>query len=101
MNAYEKINAMITARLIERIEATNTLPWKKPWTSVSLMPKNLVTQKNYRGVNGFLLHMLGYASPYFLSMKQVNAMGGKVRRGIPFEIDPSQIFAEGECLVSD
>ena len=59
MNAYEKINSMITARLIERIEATNQLPWKKPWTSISLMPKNLITQKNYRGVNVFLLHMLG------------------------------------------
>jgi antirestriction protein ArdC len=81
MNAYTKINEMITARLIERIEATNSLPWKKPWTSISLMPKNLITQKNYRGVNVFLLHMLGYASPYFLSMKQVNAMGGKVRKG--------------------
>jgi hypothetical protein len=31
MNAYQKINSMITARLIERIEATNQLPWKKPW----------------------------------------------------------------------
>jgi len=81
MNAYQKINQMITTRLVERIEATNTLPWKKPWTSISLMPKNLVTHKNYRGVNVFLLHMLGYASPYFLSMKQVNAMGGKVRKG--------------------
>jgi len=29
MNAYWKINEMITARLIERIEATGTLPWKK------------------------------------------------------------------------
>jgi antirestriction protein ArdC len=45
--------------IIERIEATNTLPWKKPWTSISLMPKNLITGKNYRGVNVFLLHMLG------------------------------------------
>jgi len=81
MNAYRKINEMITARLVERIEATNQLPWKKPWTSVSLMPKNLVTQKNYRGVNVFLLHMLGFASPYFLSMKQVNQLGGKVRKG--------------------
>ena len=81
MNAYQKINEMITARLIERIEATGSLPWKKPWTSVSLMPKNLVSGKNYRGVNVFLLHALGYASPYFLSMKQVNAMGGKVRKG--------------------
>jgi antirestriction protein ArdC len=81
MSAYQKINEMITARLIERIEATGELPWKKPWTSISLMPRNLVTQKNYRGVNVFLLHMLGYASPFFLSMKQVNAMGGKVRKG--------------------
>ncbi|VGO13402.1 DNA primase TraC [Pontiella desulfatans] len=81
MSAYQKINEMITARLIERIEATGELPWKKPWTSVSLMPKNLVTGKNYRGVNVFLLHMLGYANPCFLSMKQVNAMGGKVRKG--------------------
>ena len=81
MSAYQKINKMITARLIERIKATGSLPWKKPWTSVSLMPKNLITGKNYRGVNVFLLHMLGYASPYFLSMKQVNALGGKVRKG--------------------
>ena len=29
----------------------------------------------------FLLHMLGYTSPYFLSMKQVNQLGGKVRKG--------------------
>ena len=81
MSAYSKINEMITARLVERIEATNQLPWKKPWTSMSLMPRNLVTKKNYRGVNVFLLHMLGYTSPYYLSMKQVNAMGGKVRKG--------------------
>jgi antirestriction protein ArdC len=67
--------------MIARINETNQLPWKKSWTSISLMPKNLVTQNNYRGVNVFLLHMLGYASPYFLSMKQVNAMGGKVRKG--------------------
>lgn len=81
MNAYQKINEMITRRMIDRINETGTLPWKKPWTSVSLMPKNLVTGKNYRGVNVFLLHMLGFASPHFLSMKQVNALGGKVRKG--------------------
>jgi antirestriction protein ArdC len=80
-NGFKKINEMITQSMIARIEATNQLPWKKPWTSVSLMPKNLITGKNYRGVNVFLLHALGYSSPYFLSMKQVNAMGGKVRKG--------------------
>ncbi len=81
MSAYEKINQMITDRLIQRIEATGELPWKKPWTSVSMMPRNLVTKKNYRGVNVFLLHAMGYASPYFLSFRQVTEMGGRVRKG--------------------
>jgi antirestriction protein ArdC len=62
MNAYQKINEMITARLIERIEATNTLPWKKPWKSIILMSRNLRTQKNDQGVSLFLLHMPGYTS---------------------------------------
>lgn len=81
MSAFEKINRMITERMISRISETGELPWKKPWTSASMMPRNLVTGKKYRGVNIFLLHMLGYASPYFLSMKQVNALGGRVRKG--------------------
>jgi antirestriction protein ArdC len=81
MNAYQKINTMITQRMIDRINETRILPWKKPWTSVSQMPRNLLTQKNYRGVNVFLLHALGYASPYFLSFKQVTELGGKVRKG--------------------
>lgn len=81
MSAYEKINRMITDRMIDRIKSTGELPWKKPWTSFSLMPRNLVSKKNYRGVNVFLLHALGYNSPYFLSFKQVTAMGGKIRKG--------------------
>jgi antirestriction protein ArdC len=81
MSAYQKINEMITARLIERMASSGELPWKKPWTSLSLMPRNLITKKPYRGVNVFLLHMMGYASPYFLSFKQVMALGGKVRKG--------------------
>jgi len=59
MSAYEKINQMITDRLIQRIEATGELPWKEPWTSISMMPLNLVTQKNYSGVDVFSWHSLG------------------------------------------
>jgi len=75
------INKMITDRLIGRIRATKTLPWKKPWSSPNLVPKNLVSKKNYRGVNAFLLHAMGYESPYWLTMKQANALGGKIRKG--------------------
>jgi antirestriction protein ArdC len=81
MNAYQKINEMITQRMIDRITETGTLPWKKPWTCASMLPRNLVSKKSYRGVNVFLLHSLGYASPYFLSFRQVTELGGKVRKG--------------------
>ena len=43
--------------------------------------KTLISRKPYRGVNTFLLHMMGYAQPFFLTMKQVNGLGGHVRKG--------------------
>ena len=75
------INQMITDRLIERIKTTGLLPWKKPWKSPNEVPRSLITHKPYRGINAFLLHAMGYASPCWLTMNQVNALGGKVRRG--------------------
>lgn len=75
------INQMITDRIIERIKTTGTLPWKKPWKSPCEVPRNLVTHKQYRGINAFLLHAMGYVSPCWLTMNQVNALKGKVRRG--------------------
>lgn len=75
------INQMITDRIIERIKTTGLVPWKKPWTSPDGVPRSLITRKPYRGVNAFLLHAMGYASPCWLTMNQVNALGGKVRKG--------------------
>ena len=80
-NARNKINEMITQKMIERISATGTLPWRKPWVSQDARPQNLVSRKPYRGVNAFLLHMMGYAQPYFLTMKQANQLGAKIRKG--------------------
>ncbi len=76
-----KINEMITQRMIERIQATGAIPWHKPWASQQARPQNLISRKPYRGVNAFLLHMMGYAQPFFLTMKQVNELGGRVRKG--------------------
>jgi len=75
------INRMITDRIIERIRSTGTLPWKKPWKSPADVPRNLVSHKPYRGINAFLLHAMGYVSPCWLTLNQVNGLGGRVRRG--------------------
>lgn len=65
--------------LIAQLEA-GTVPWRKPWTSVG-MPRNLVSQKEYRGINVFLLAMQNYASPYWLTFKQAAKLGGTIMKG--------------------
>jgi len=45
------------------------------------MPKNLVSKKEYRGINIFLLGCQEYSSPYWLTFKQAADKGGHVRKG--------------------
>ncbi len=59
---------IITERVLAQLEA-GTVPWRKPWNGKAGMPKNLVSRKEYRGINVFLLHSLGYESPYFLTFR--------------------------------
>src|SRR5208282_497251 len=65
--------------LIAQLEA-GTVPWRKPWTSAG-MPRNLVSQKEYRGINVFLLAMQNRVSPYWLTFNQANKLGGSIMKG--------------------
>jgi antirestriction protein ArdC len=65
--------------LIAQLEA-GTVPWRKPWTSIG-MPRNLVSQKEYRGINVFLLAMQNYPSPYWLTFNQAKQLGGSIQKG--------------------
>jgi antirestriction protein ArdC len=73
------VYSIITERIIEKLEA-GTIPWHKPWRSVGA-PRNLVSKKLYRGVNVWLLTAQGYTSPYWATMRQINELGGQVRKG--------------------
>jgi antirestriction protein ArdC len=42
---------------------------------------NLVSGKEYRGVNPFLLAPTGYGSRYWLTFNQANKLGGHIRKG--------------------
>jgi antirestriction protein ArdC len=75
MDVYQ----IITERIIEKLES-GTVPWHKPWRSISA-PQNLVSKKHYRGINVWLLTMQGYASPYWATLRQINQLGGQVRKG--------------------
>ena len=70
----------ITERIVALMEQ-GTVPWHKPWDIQTGMPRNLVTQKPYRGINTFLLMSMGYESPYWLTVRQANLLGGTVKKG--------------------
>ncbi|MBI5189932.1 MAG: DUF1738 domain-containing protein [Nitrospirae bacterium] len=58
-----------------------TVPWRQSWAFKAGPPRNLVSQKNYRGINIFMTGSQGYESPYWLTFKQARERGGSVREG--------------------
>lgn len=78
---YERI----TAKIVEQLEA-GTRPWMQPWgacgSPVRPLRHNGVA---YRGINTVLLWMeaaeRGYASPFWMTYKQAQELGGQVRKG--------------------
>jgi antirestriction protein ArdC len=74
-----KVEEIITARIMEKLEQ-GTVPWHKPWAGGEY-PKNLITKREYRGVNVFILSAMGHGSPFWLSFKQAQELGGCVRKG--------------------
>ncbi len=71
----------ITDRIITALE-TGTAPWRKPWSAgVGGMPRNLLSNKSYRGINIWLLGSMPYGSPYWVTYKQAKTLKGHVRKG--------------------
>jgi antirestriction protein ArdC len=74
LNVYE----IVTAKVIEQLEQ-GVAPWRKTWHA--LPPVNLISQKEYRGLNPFLLAPQGYGSRYWLTYAQAVKLGGHVKKG--------------------
>ena len=55
------------------------MPWHRPWTTE--MSKNLISKKEYRGINVFMLGSTGYPNPYWLTFRQARQLGGHVCKG--------------------
>jgi antirestriction protein ArdC len=76
---------IIADKILAALKAGD-LPWIKPWASKPMgLPKNASTGRAYSGANVILLWITqeerGYFSDKWLTLKQANAMGGKVRKG--------------------
>src|ERR1700736_4231561 len=74
MNVYQ----VITEKIIEQLEK-GVVPWRKPWKTI--LPQNLISRREYRGINAILLNSFPFEHPYFLTFKQARSVGGFVRRG--------------------
>jgi antirestriction protein ArdC len=76
-----KVYEIITEQILTKLEE-GTVPWRKPWNGGPAdVPKNIISNKEYRGMNILLLGMQGYSNPYWASFKQVGQIGGRVKKG--------------------
>jgi len=71
---------VITDRILALLEQ-GTVPWQQPWDSALGLPRNLFSQRAYRGINVWLLTAMGVPSPFWATFHQVKAAGGSVRKG--------------------
>ena len=71
--SYDRITERIVSLLTQ-----GTVPWHKPWRVKTGLPRNLVSQKPYRGINVFLLMAMNYESPHWLTLRQANLLGGQI-----------------------
>lgn len=69
---------IITDKIIAALEK-GVVPWKKPFSTG--LPQNLVSKKEYRGINVLLLMCSQYSAPYWLTFKQAQSLGGSIKKG--------------------
>ena len=71
---------VITNRILAELER-GVVPWRKPWSAK--LPMNLCSQKEYRGLNVLTLGSQGFPSRFWLTLRQANELGGRIRKGEP------------------
>lgn len=79
----DAIYQMITDRMIEMVKAASDKDYRHTWKKRGyLIPFNFASKKRYRGINTVLLTEFELLqNPFFLTFKQVEELGGKVKKG--------------------
>lgn len=74
-DVYERFTSLI----IEKLEQ-GVIPWHQPWNAKGI-PSNYLTKRPYHGINLWVLLAYGHELPYYLTFKQAESLGGKVKKG--------------------
>ncbi len=76
----EKYNQVVE-NFISKLENNDTEPWTKSWVMNVSLPRNFESNNMYSGMNILTLLDRGFTDSRFLTMNQVNNLGGKVIKG--------------------
>lgn len=75
----DSVYQLITGRIIMMLQQ-EVVPWRQTWKAKSQWPRNLISSRPYQGINVFLLHMMNYESPFWLTFNQARQLGGTIRK---------------------
>ena len=95
MPNQNEIREKITHTIIEALEKGGLAPWRQPWLNDQNagFPTNVVSKKQYRGINPLLLQIAGmrhgFQSKYWATFKQWQELDGQVMRR-PNNVPPGE-----------
>ena len=69
---------IVTQRIIDCLE-NGVAPWRKGWSVES--PRNAISGRKYSGINTLVLSLSTYTDPRWATIRQINQLGGRVRKG--------------------
>lgn len=75
----EQVVDMVVKTILEALDK-GISPWHKGWHGGS-EPCSAKTGRKYRGINRLLLGFLPYETPKYLTFKQCQELGGRVKKG--------------------
>ncbi len=73
------VYGIINERIIEQLNK-GTIPWQRPWNT-GRIPRNMITGRQYRGINLMLLAMEDYEHNLFITFQQLGEIKAKVKKG--------------------
>ena len=68
---------VVTDQILAQLDK-GIIPWRRPWSTDA--PTSYATNKEYQGINTILLQS-NYESPYWITFRQAQKMGGAIRAG--------------------
>lgn len=80
MAAKISVYEIVTQKILEAMDRGN-VAWRKPWKGTADIPFNAYSGRQYSGGNMFMLSMMGYTVPGFVTFNQIKSAKAKIKAG--------------------